>query len=137
MSKAEVNKETRIMLKHVPTWKAIDMYVNGQPVVPEHCIVRDGYYLDIFDLDKLPKVQEGVQQNEMPELTWSREDDYALDRVTTHIDEARRKAVKNGQDALADQLKKSEDWLELLKHRLTVAGMRPIEEWYSNYRKED
>jgi hypothetical protein len=53
------------------------------------------------------------------------------------INEARRKAVESGQDALAEQLKKSEDWLKLLEHRLTVAGMRPIDEWYSNYKQED
>lgn len=131
-----MNKETRIILEHVPTWKAITLYVDGKPSVPEHCIVRDGYYLDLFDLDKLPKELEGVQQNEMPKLTWSRDDDYALGNVAMQIYEARRKAIEENQDALAEQLKKSEDWLKLLEHRLTVAGMRPIEEWYSNYKKE-
>lgn len=131
-----MNKETRKVLKHVPTWKAISTYdMDGKPVVPEHCIVRDGYYLDMFDLDKLPKETEGLQENEMPQLTWSRDDDYALDEVMKQIYEARHKAVEDGQGALADQLKKSEDWLKLLEHRLTVAGMRPIEEWYSNYKK--
>ena len=124
------------MLKHVPMWKAISMYVDGKPSVPEHCIVRDGYYLDLFDLDKLPREREGVLQNEMPELTWSRDDDSALGKVTTQIYEARRKAIEEDNNALAEQLKKSEDWLKLLEHRLTVAGMRPIEEWYSNYKKE-
>lgn len=126
------------MMKHVPTWKAIKIYYeDGKPIVPEHCIVRDGYYLDLFDLDKLPKEDEGVQQNVMPELTWSRDDDYALGAVAMQINEARRKAAEGGQDALAEQLKKSEDWLKLLEHRLTVAGMRPIEKWYSNYKKEE
>ena len=125
------------MMKHLPIWKAIKAYVDGTPMVPEHCIVRDGYYLDMFDLDKLPKEDEGVQQNVMPELTWSRDDDYALGAVAMQINEARRKAVESGQDALAEQLKKSEDWLKLLEHRLTVAGMRPIDEWYSNYKQED
>jgi len=124
-------------MKHLPTWKAIKEYVDGTPMVPEHCIVRDGYYLDMFDLGKLPKEDEGVQQNVMPELTWSRDDDYALGAVAMQINEARRKAVESGQDALAEQLKKSEDWLKLLEHRLTVAGMRPIDEWYSNYKQED
>jgi hypothetical protein len=90
----------------------------------------------MFDLDKLPKEDEGVQQNVMPELTWSRDDDYALGAVAMQINEARRKAVESGQDALAEQLKKSEDWLKLLEHRLTEAGMRPIGEWYSNYKQE-
>ena len=125
------------MMKHLPTWKTIKAYVDGTPIVPEHCIVRDGYYLDMFDLDKLPKEDEGVQQNVMPELTWSRDDDYALGAVAMQINEARRKAVESGQDALAEQLKKSEDWLKLLEHRLTVAGMRPIDKWYSNYKQED
>ena len=124
------------MMKHLPMWKTIKAYVGGTPVVPEHCIVRDEYYLDIFDLDKLPKEDEGVQQNVMPEFTWSRDDDYALGTVAMQINEARRKAVESGQDALAEQLKKSEDWLKLLEHRLTVAGMRLIDEWYSNYKKE-
>ena len=133
-----MNKETRIMMKHLPMWKAIKVYVSGTPIVPtKHCIVRDGYYLDMFDLDKLPKEDEGVQQNVMPELTWSRDDDYALGAVAMQVNEARRKAVESGQDALAEQLKKSEDWLKLLEHRLTVAGMRPIDEWYSNYKTED
>lgn len=90
------------MMKHLPTWKAIKAYVDGTPMVPEHCIVRDGYYLDMFDLDKLPKEDEGVQQNVMPELTWSRDDDYALGAVAMQINEARRKAVEGGQDALAE-----------------------------------
>ena len=110
------------MMKHLPTWKAIKAYVDGTPMVPEHCIVRDGYYLDMFDLDKLPKEDEGVQQNVMPELTWSRDDDYALGAVAMQINEARRKAVESGQDALAEQLKKSEDWLKLLEHRVGLTG---------------
>ena len=132
-----MNKETRIMLKRVPMWKAISRYADGRPEVPEHCIVRDGYYLDLFDLDKLPKEDDFViDPNRRPELTWSRDDDYALGAVALHIYNARCNAVKENNDSLATQLKKSEDWLKLLEHRLTVAGMRPIEEWYSNYQNE-
>lgn len=125
------------MLKHLPTWKPISMYDgNGKPIVPEHCIVRDGYYIDLFDLDKLPKADDYAMDIQRPELTWSRDDDYALGAVAMQIHEALCKAVKEDNEALAAQLKKSEDWLKLLEHRLTVAGMRPIEEWYSNYKKE-
>lgn len=132
-----MNKETRIMLKRLPMWKPIGKYDEKErPIVPEHCIVRDGYYLDLFDLDKLPKCDDFViDPNRRPELTWSRDDDSALATVMFQINEARHKAVEEGNNHLADTLMCSEDWLKLLEHRLTVAGMRPIEEWYSNYRK--
>ena len=83
---------------------------------------------------------KGNWKKEREELMQKVEDANKLveeNKEKMQVNEARRKAVESGQDALAEQLKKSEDWLKLLEHRLTVAGMRPIDEWYSNYKQED
>ena len=120
-------------MRNLPKWKKIRVYDNnGQPIVPEHTIVRDGYYLDIFELDKLPKEDETKRP---VELTFTRDDDYNLAKVQNLIEEARIKAIEEHNDCLSGQLKTAKDWLDLFQHRLTESGYRPIEQWYTNYQE--
>lgn len=43
------------VINDLPTWKKIQLDVDGKPFIPENAIVRDGYYIDIISLDRLPK----------------------------------------------------------------------------------
>ena len=48
------------IMKNIPSWKRISRGLPGGINIPEtfdNCIIRDGYYLDKFDLDKLPKAE--------------------------------------------------------------------------------
>lgn len=39
----------------LPMWKHIRCDLHGNSIIPQNTIVRDGYYLDIISLDRLPK----------------------------------------------------------------------------------
>lgn len=43
------------VINNLPTWKKLQFDANGKPVIPENSVVRDGYYIDIISLDRLPK----------------------------------------------------------------------------------
>ena len=43
------------VINDLPTWKKIQYDKEGRPIIPQNSIIRDGYYLDTFALDRLSK----------------------------------------------------------------------------------
>lgn len=46
------------VINDLPSWKKIQYDVKGNPIIPDNSVVRDGYYIDIISLDRLPKEEE-------------------------------------------------------------------------------
>lgn len=42
-------------LKNLPKWKRIQYALDGRPIISENSITRDGYYIDLISLDRLPR----------------------------------------------------------------------------------
>lgn len=49
---------SEIAERSLPKWKKITCNIYGRPVIPENSVARDGYYIDIISLDRLPKEED-------------------------------------------------------------------------------
>ena len=45
----------KLILESLPKWKRIQYALDRRPIIPENSITRDGYYIDLISLDRLPR----------------------------------------------------------------------------------